>query len=158
MRVAVLKNSVSLTLVSFHAIIFAVMSLLARLPLVTLVVALLVFTLVLVVLITSGAGLSQPINVILLLGLAVSIVFMFLAQNPNNENAALMFWFGAGVWGATAYLNFQMLGLLALVVGIGAALSAFWIERESRAFSFTGPALFIGLALSLVIVANLLAR
>ncbi len=122
------------------------MSLLARLPLVTLVVALLVFTLVLVVLITSGAGLSQPINVILLLGLAVSIVFMFLAQNPNNENAALMFWFGAGVWGATAYLNFQMLGLLALVVGIGAALSAFWIERESRAFSFTGPALFIGLA------------
>ncbi len=134
------------------------MSLLARLPLVTLVVALLVFTLVLVVLITSGAGLSQPINVILLLGLAVSIVFMFLAQNPNNENAALMFWFGAGVWGATAYLNFQMLGLLALVVGIGAALSAFWIERESRAFSFTGPALFIGLALSLVIVANLLAR
>ena len=158
MRVAVLKNSVSLTLVSFHAIIFAVMSLLARLPLVTLVVALLVFTLVLVVLITSGAGLSQPINVILLLGLAVSIVFMFLAQNPNNENAALMFWFGAGVWGATAYLNFQMLGLLALVVGFGAALSAFWIERESRAFSFTGPALFIGLALSLVIVANLLAR
>ena len=134
------------------------MSLLARLPLVTLVVALLVFTLVLVVLITSGAGLSQPINVILLLGLAVSIVFMFLAQNPNNENAALMFWFGAGVWGATAYLNFQMLGLLALVVGFGAALSAFWIERESRAFSFTGPALFIGLALSLVIVANLLAR
>ena len=134
------------------------MSLLARLPLVTLVVALLVFTLVLVVLITSGAGLSQLINVILLLGLAVSIVFMFLAQNPNNENAALMFWFGAGVWGATAYLNFQMLGLLALVVGIGAALSAFWIERESRAFSFTGPALFIGLALSLVIVANLLAR
>ena len=158
MRVAVLKNSVSLTLVSFHAIIFAVMSLLARLPLVTLVVALLVFTLVLVVLITSGAGLSQPINVILLLGLAVSIVFMFLAQNPNNENAALMFWFGAGVWGATAYLNFQMLGVLALVVGFGAALSAFWIERESRAFSFTGPALFIGLALSLVIVANLLAR
>ena len=134
------------------------MSLLARLPLVTLVVALLVFTLVLVVLITSGAGLSQPINVILLLGLAVSIVFMFLAQNPNNENAALMFWFGAGVWGATAYLNFQMLGVLALVVGFGAALSAFWIERESRAFSFTGPALFIGLALSLVIVANLLAR
>lgn len=158
MRVAALKNSVSLTLVSFHAIIFAVMSLLARLPLVTLVVALLVFTLVLVVLITSGAGLSQPINVILLLGLAVSIVFMFLAQNPNNENAALMFWFGAGVWGATAYLNFQMLGVLALVVGFGAALSAFWIERESRAFSFTGPALFIGLALSLVIVANLLAR
>ena len=134
------------------------MSLLARLPLVTLVVALLVFTLVLVVLITSGAGLSQPINVILLLGLAVSVVFMFLAQNPNNENAALMFWFGAGVWGATAYLNFQMLGVLALVVGFGAALSAFWIERESRAFSFTGPALFIGLALSLVIVANLLAR
>jgi hypothetical protein len=134
------------------------MSLLYRLPQITLWAALAVFTLLLVLMVTSGSGLAQPINLVLLLLLAVTIVLLFLAQNPNNENAALMLWFGAGVWGAAAYLNFQMLGLLALLVAALSAISAFWVERESRIFSFTGPALFIGVALSLVLIANLLAR
>jgi hypothetical protein len=69
-----------------------------------------------------------------------------------------MLWYNAGAWGAAAYLNFQMLGLLALVVALLCAAGAFWVERESRAFSFAGPALFIGVALSLVILANMLAR
>lgn len=134
------------------------MSLLSRLPLITLLVALLVFSLMLVLVVASGAGIAQPFNLLLVLLLAVSIFLMFLAQNPNNENAALMLWFGAGVWGAMAYLNFVALGLPALAVGLLAAGSAFWIERESRVYSFTGPALMIGLTAALVIVANLLAR
>lgn len=134
------------------------MSLLSRLPLVTLFVALIVFSLMLVFVITSGAGIAQPFNLLLVLLLAVSVFLMFLAQNPNNENAALMFWFGAGVWGAMAYLDFVALGLPALAVALLAAISAFWIERESRAYSFIGPALMIGLAVSLVILAKLLAR
>jgi hypothetical protein len=148
----------SLTLVSFHVIIGEIMALFYRLPQLTLLAALVVFTLLLVLMVTSGSGLAQPINLVLLVLLAVTIVLLFLAQNPNNENAALMLWFGAGVWSAAAYLNFQMLGLFALIVAALSAVSAFWVERESRTFSFTGPALFIGVALSLVIIANLLAR
>lgn len=129
-----------------------------RLPLITLVAGVGVYSLLLALMITSGAGLAQPINVVLLLLLAATVVLMFFALNPNNANAALMLWFGAGVWGAAGYLNFQMLGLLALGVAVLCAVTAFWIERESRAFSFLGPALFIGVALSLVIIANMLTR
>lgn len=132
------------------------MNLLDRLPLAALVVALLVFTLLLFLLITSGVGLAQPVNAVFLLALVAGILFLFLAQNPNNENAALLLWYNAGAWGAAAFLNFQMLGLPALVVAALAAGGAFWIERASRAFSFIGPALFIGVALSLVILARML--
>ena len=134
------------------------MTIFARLPLAALLSALGVFTLLLFVMISSGAGLAVWVNPLLLLALAAGILFLFLAQNPNNENAALMLWYNAGAWGAAAYLNFQMLGLLALAVAFLSAAGAFWIERESRAFSFAGPALFIGVALSLVILANMLAR
>ncbi len=134
------------------------MNLLSRSPLAALVVALGVFSFILFLLITSGAALAQPFNFVLLLALAAGVLFLFLAQNPNNENAALMLWYNAGAWGAAAYLNFQTLGLLALVVALLAALAAFWVERESRAFSFTGPALCIGVALSLAILANMLTR
>lgn len=134
------------------------MTIFSRLPLAALIVAFGVFTLYLFLMISSGAGLAQLVNPILLLALAAGIIFMFLAQNPNNENAALMLWYNAGAWGAAAYLNFQMLGLLALIVALLSAAGAFWVERESRAFSFAGPALFIGVALSLVILANMLAR
>lgn len=127
-------------------------------PVAALVAALGVFTLLLFLMITSGAALVQPVNLVLLIALAAGILFLFLAQNPNNENAALMLWFNAGAWGAAAYLNFEMIGLLALVVALLSAAGAFWVERESRAFSFTGPALFIGVALSLVIFANMLAK
>lgn len=130
----------------------------SRLPLAALVAALGVFTLLLFLMITSGAALGQPVNLVLLIALAAGILFLFLAQNPNNENAALMLWFNAGAWGAAAYLNFEMIGLLALVVALLSAAGAFWVERESRAFSFTGPALFIGVALSLVILANMMAK
>lgn len=147
----------SLTLVSFDVIIPFV-SLLYRLPLITLLAALPVFTLTLFLTVTSGAGPAQPFNFIMVLLSAASVFFMFLALNPNNENAALMLWFGAGVWGAAAYLNFQMAGLPALLVGVLAATSAFWVERESRSFSFTGPGMLIGVALSLVILSNLLAQ
>lgn len=133
------------------------MTIFARLPLAALVAGLGVFTLLLILLITSGAGLA-PVNLMLFAALALGILFLFLAQNPNNESAALMLWYNAGAWGAAAYLNFQMLGLLALLVALLAAGAAFWVERESRAFSFTGPALFIGVALSLVILANMLAQ
>jgi hypothetical protein len=133
------------------------MTIFARLPLAALVAGLGVFTLLLFLLITSGAGLA-PVNLMLFAALALGILFLFLAQNPNNENAALMLWYNAGAWGAAAYLNFQMLGVLALLVALLAAGAAFWVERESRAFSFTGPALFIGVALSLVILANMLAQ
>lgn len=134
------------------------MSILSRLPQITLLVALAAFTVSLYLTITSGVGLSQPINLLFILGFALSIGLMFLAQNPNNERAALMFWVSAGVWGAAAYANFQMLGIFVLVVALLAAVSAFLIERESRVFSFTGPALFIGIAFSLVILTNILAR
>jgi hypothetical protein len=134
------------------------MSLLSRVPLIALVAGLVVFTLTLYLAISSGVGISQPLNLLLVLLLAASVGLIFLAQNPNNENAALMFWFGAGVWGAAAYLNFQMVGALQLVVALLAGVSAFWIERESRLFSFVGPALFIGTGLAVVIVANFLAR
>lgn len=133
------------------------MTIFARLPLAALVAGLGVFTLLLFLLITSGAGLA-PVNLMLFAALALGILFLFLAQNPNNENAALMLWYNAGAWGAAAYLNFQMLGLLALLVALLAAGAAFWVERESRAFSFIGPALFIGVALSLVILANMMAQ
>lgn len=132
------------------------MSLLSRLPQITLFAALAVFTFTLFLTVTSGSGLAQLINPVLILLFAVCIFLMFLAQNPNNENAALMLWFGAGVWGAGAYLNFQMLGVLDLVVALLSAGAAFWIERESRVFSFAGPALFIGTGLSLVILSVLL--
>ncbi len=134
------------------------MSFLSRLPLITLIVALAIFTLILYLTITSGAGIAQPINLVLVLLMALSIGLMFRAQNPNNESAALMLWFGAGVWGAAAYLNFQMLGILLLLVALLAAVSAFWIERESRIFSFTGPALFIATGLALVVLSFVLAR
>ena len=134
------------------------MSPLSRLPQITLLIALVAFTVSLYLTITSGVGLSQPINLLFILALALSVGFMFLAQNPNNERAALLFWVSAGVWGAAAYANFQMLGIFALVVALLAAVSAFLIERESRVFSFTGPALFIGIAFSLVILTNILAR
>lgn len=133
------------------------MTIFARLPLAALAAGLGVFTLLLFLLITSGAGLA-PVNLMLFAALVLGILFLFLAQNPNNENAALMLWYNAGAWGAAAYLNFQMLGVLALLVALLAAGAAFWVERESRAFSFTGPALFIGVALSLVILANMLAQ
>jgi hypothetical protein len=132
------------------------MSLLPRIPQFALLTALAVFTLTLFIAITSGTGISQPINLVLVILLAATVFMMFLAQNPNNENAAMMLWFGAGVWGAAAYLNYQMLGVLHLVPALLSAIGAFWIERESRMYSFLGPALFIGTALSLVIVANLL--
>ncbi len=131
---------------------------LARVPQLALLLALVVFSLTLFLVITSGEGLTQPLNPLLLFACALSVAFLFLAQNPNNENAALLCWVGAGVWGAAAYLNFQMLGLPQLVVALLCAASAFLIERESRVFSFTGPALFIGVGLSLVIIANLLTR
>lgn len=134
------------------------MSLLSRLPLVTLLAAAVIYSLTLFLTVTSGAGVSAPINLILILLLALTVVLMFLAQNPNNENAALMFWFSAGIWGAAAYQNFQMLGVLQLVIALGAALSAFGIERESRVYSFIGPALFIGTGLSLVILSVLVSR
>jgi len=134
------------------------MNLLARSPLAALVAALGVFSLTLFIMITSGAALTQPINLVLLLALAAGVLFLFLAQNPNNENAALMLWYNAGAWGAAAYLNFQMLGLFALGVALLSALAAFWVERESRAFSFMGPALCIGVALSLAILAQMLTR
>ncbi|MBI4674802.1 MAG: hypothetical protein HY741_24415 [Chloroflexi bacterium] len=134
------------------------MSLLSRLPLVALLVAFVVFTLTLVLVVSSGVGMAQPFNLLLILLLAASVILMFLAQNPHNENAALMLWFGAGVWGAAAYLDFMALGLPALVVGVLATVSAFGVERESRAYSFIGPALLIGLSVALVIIANLLAR
>ena len=132
------------------------MSLLSRLPQLALFAALGVFTFTLFLTVTSGTGISQLINLVLVLLFAVCIVLMFLAQNPNNENAALMLWFGAGVWDAKTYLNFQMLGVLDLVVALLSAAAAFWIERESRVFSFAGPALFIGTGLSLVILSILL--
>lgn len=134
------------------------MSLVSRLPLLALVLALVVFSFSLFLVVTSGVGLSQPINLVFVLLMALSVALMFMAQNPDNENAAVMLWFGAGVWGAAAYLNFQMLGLPQLTVGLAAAASAFWIERTSRLFSFVGPALFIGTGLSLVILAAILAR
>ncbi len=134
------------------------MSLLSRLPLVTLIAALAVFTLTLVLAITSGTGISQPFNLLLVLLLAVSVLGMFLALNPNNEYAAIFLWFGAGAWGAAAYLNFQLVGALQLVVAILAAASAFWIERESRNLSITGPAVFIGTGLVLVIVSMLVGN
>jgi hypothetical protein len=133
------------------------MAFLSRFPQFALFAALAVFTLTLFLTVTSGTGLSQWLNPALVILLAATVFLMFLAQNPNNENAALMLWFGAGVWGAAAYLNFQMLGIFQLLVALFAALGAFWIERESRVYSFTGPALFIGTALSLVILATLLA-
>ena len=132
------------------------MSLQNRIPQITLLVALAIFTFALYLTITSGVGFTQLLNPIFILLLALSVGFMFLAQNPNNENAAMMYWFGAGVWGAAAYLNFQMLGVLALLVAGLSAASAFLIERESRVFSFAGPALFIGTGLALVILANML--
>lgn len=132
------------------------MTLLSRIPQITLLVGLVVFTLTLFLTITSGNGISQPINLILVILLSLSILLMFLAQNPNNENAAFMFWFGAGVWGAASYLNFQTLGLFHLVVGLLSAASAYLIERESRMYSFLGPALLIGTGLSLVILSAIL--
>lgn len=132
------------------------MSLLSRLPQIALLAALAVFTFTLFLTITSGDGIARLINLIFILLFAVCIFLMFLAQNPNNENAALMLWFGAGVWGAAAYLNFQLVGFLDLVVALLAAAAAFWIERESRVFSFAGPALFIGTGLSLAILSILL--
>jgi len=134
------------------------MSLLSRLPLFTLLAALVVFTLTLFLAITSGTGVSNIVNLLMVLLLALSVGLMFLALNPNNEQAALMLWFGAGVWGAAAYLNFQFLGLWDLLVGTASALSAFFVERESRTFSFTGPALLIGTGVSLVVVSILLSR
>jgi hypothetical protein len=134
------------------------MPLLARLPQITFLAALAIFSFTLFLTVTSGVGISQPINLVFVLLLAGSVMLMFLVQNPNNENAALMMWFGAGVWGAAAYQNFQMLGLFHLIVALLAAVSAFLIERESRVFSFAGPALFIGTGLSLVILSTLLAR
>lgn len=134
------------------------MSLLSRLPQLALFAALVIFTFTLFLVITSGVGISQPITLVFILLMALSVGLMFLAQNPNNENAALMLWFGAGVWGAAAYQNFQLLGLFQLGVGLLAAASAFWIERTSRVYSFTGPALFIGTGISLVILATLLTR
>jgi hypothetical protein len=134
------------------------MSLLSRVPLVALIAAIAVFTLSLFLAVTSGTGMSQPINLLLVLLLAVSAALLFLAQNPNNENAALMLWFGAGVWAAAAYLNFQLLGLADLVVAGLSALGGFWVERESRRYSFTGPALCIGTALLVVLVSNFLTR
>ncbi len=133
------------------------MSLQNRIPQITLFIALAIFTFALYLTVTSGVGFTQLLNPIFILLLALAVGLMFLAQNPNNENAALMFWFGAGVWGAAAYLNFQMLGVLALLVAVLSAASAFLIERESRVFSFAGPALFIGSGLALVILANMLA-
>ena len=101
---------------------------------------------------------SQPFNLVLIILLALTVGLMFLAQNPNNERAALFYWFAAGVWGAAAYVNFQFLGLFQLIVAILAGVSAFAIERESRVFSFTGPGLLIAVGLALVILANMLAR
>ncbi|HZQ08077.1 MAG TPA: hypothetical protein VFD70_15950 [Anaerolineae bacterium] len=134
------------------------MSLLSRLPLFALLAALAAFTLTLFLVITSGAGVSNILNLLMVLLLALSVGLMFLALNPNNEQAALMLWFGAGVWSAAAYLNFQFLGLLDLVVGAASALSAFFVERESRTFSFAGPALFIGTGLLLVVLSIILSR
>lgn len=134
------------------------MTILSRLPQIALLAALVTFTVSLYLTITSGVGVAQPTNLLFVLTLALSVGLMFLAQNPNNERAALMFWVGAGIWGAAAYANFQMLGLFALIVAALAAVSAFLIERESRIYSFSGPALFIGIAFSLVILSNLLAR
>jgi hypothetical protein len=126
----------------------------ARLPLLTLFASVAVFTLTLILAITSGTGISQPFNLVLILLMALSTGLMFLALNPNNERAALMLWYGAGVWGATAYLNLQGIGLLELLVAVMAAVSAFLIERESRSFSFAGPALFVGVGLLLVVLAR----
>jgi hypothetical protein len=134
------------------------MPLLARVPLVALLTALVIFSLTLFLAVSSGVGIAQPLNLVLVFLLAFSVALLFLAQNPNNENAALMCWFGAGVWGAAAYLNFQLLGVAHLLTALLCAVSAFWIERESRVFSFLGPALFIGTGLSLVILATFLAR
>ncbi len=134
------------------------MSLLSRVPRITLFLALAIFSFALYLTITSGVGFAQLLNPLVILLFAFSVGAMFLAQNPNNENAALMYWFSAGVWGAAAYLNFQTLGVFALLVAALSAASAFLIERESRVFSFAGPALFIGVGLALVIVANMLAR
>jgi hypothetical protein len=134
------------------------MSLLSRVPLVALLAALAVFTLSLFLAVTSGKAMAEPINLLLVLLLAMSVALLFLAQNPNNENAALMLWFGAGVWAAAAYLNFQLLGLADLFIAALSAIGAFWVERESRRYSFAGPALCIGIALLLVILSNFLAR
>lgn len=132
------------------------MSLLSRFPQITLLIGLVVFTLSLFLTITSGSGISQPINLVIIILQSLSVLLMFLAQNPNNENAAYMFWFGAGVWGAASYLNFQSLGIFHLAVGLLCAVSAYLIERESRLYSFLGPALFIGTGLSLVILSAIL--
>lgn len=136
----------------------AVMPLLSRAPQMTLFAGFFVFSFTLVLSVTSGVGIAQPINLVFIVLLALSVLGMFLAQNPNNENAALMMWFAAGVWGAAAYLNFQTMGLFHLIVALLAAGSAFLIERESRVFSFTGPALLIGTGLALAILSVLLAR
>jgi hypothetical protein len=134
------------------------LALLSRLPLITLGLGLVVFTFTLVLSVTSGLGFSQPTTLLFIVPLAFSILLMFMAQNPNNERAALMYWFTAGVWGAASYLNFQLLGLFYLVVAVLAAFSAFLIERESRTFSFIGPGLFLGVGLLLVVLATFLAR
>lgn len=130
------------------------MPLLSRLPGLALGVALLVFTLSLFIAITSGAGLAQPLNLILIVLLALTIALFFFVQNPNNEQAALMLWFGAGAWSAAAYLNFQLLGLLDLVVAGLAIVGAFVVERERRAFSFAGPAIFLATTIAIVVVAR----
>lgn len=133
------------------------MSPFSRLPPIALAVAFVIFSLTLFLAVSSGVGVSQPFHLALIILMALAVGSMFLAQNPNNENAALMFWFSAGVWGAAAYLNFQMVGVLQLVTALLAAASAFWIERESRVYSFIGPALLIAVGLALVIVSNMLA-
>lgn len=127
------------------------------LPRVTLLGALVVWTLTLIVTVASGVGLGQPGTILVILALAGAFGLILLAQNPGLENAALLFWVAAGIWGAAAYLNFQMLGILDLAVGILAAATAFVLERDRRAFSFNGPLLFIASGLILVLVANYLS-
>lgn len=134
------------------------MPLLSRIPQLTLIAALADFSFTLFLTVTSGVGVTVPINLVLIVLMALSVGLMFLAQNPNNENAAFMFWFGAGVWGGAAYLNFQMLGVFHLVIALAAAASAFLIERESRVYSFLGPLLLIGTGMSVVILSFMFAR
>lgn len=132
------------------------MPLLSRLPGLALGAALVVFTLSLFVGITSGEGVAQPLNLILIVLLALTIGLFFLVQNPNNDQAALMLWFGAGVWSAAAYLNFQLLGLLDLVVAGLAIAGAFVVERERRAFSFAGPAIFLATSSAIVVISRVM--
>lgn len=124
-------------------------------PRIALVAALTVFTVTLFLAVISETSSARWFNLLFILLLAVSTGLAFVAQKPNVERAALFFWFGAGVWGAAAFHNFQLLGLWQLLVAALCAASGLLIEREQRAYSLWGPALFIGTGVGLALLASM---